>query len=99
MTKRLTDEGQAACACFRVAHDLIHNEDGTCSERWVCQDCGTVFGKVAALTASEKRLRRVLGEHQEWWREGVPCHCGPGNEVCWRCQALTTLDEILGARE
>lgn len=39
------DEGKPGCACVKVKYDPVRNENGTCSERWLCLSCKTEFIK------------------------------------------------------
>jgi hypothetical protein len=51
-----------ACACLRVRQETVRHEGGTCSDRWVCQDCGSKFIRAAwadyVTSDALKRARR-----------------------------------------
>lgn len=65
---------QPACACLRVKYDPIDNGDGTVRERWLCEDCETVFVKEFWLSEAHRKLRefeRFAFESGETAGEGM----------------------------
>ena len=46
----------SACACLQVQHELIHHDDGTRSERWLCATCRCEFARLRPLLAEREAL-------------------------------------------
>jgi len=74
---------EASCACLRVVYSPLTHDDGTKSERWVCESCGAVFVRQNHLLAMQSErdiergrvagMREMLGVEKSsfsdirWW--------------------------------
>lgn len=70
----MTPENQACCACSRVTYQPKSHDDGTMSEYWACDSCGTQFIK-------KFWLQRELTAAVEAALEGA------AKQVCGGCMA------------
>lgn len=59
-------ENDAACACLTVRHDPIRHANGTRSDRWICESCGSTFTRTPARsTEAPPDVERAIRERAE----------------------------------